>query len=54
MKQLIVTIALIILGVYISNVLILDENTGNSLKNAGKVIADQMINDVNLVQGNSQ
>lgn len=48
MKQLIVTVALIILGVYIANTLILDDSeNANSMRSGIEDIANDMITELN-------
>lgn len=48
MKQLIVTVALIILGIYIANTLILDDSTNaNSMRSSIDIIANKMIIELN-------
>lgn len=49
MKQIIVTIALIILGVFIANTLILGDTTGNSMKSGAETIATNMISEISKI-----
>ncbi len=49
MKQFIVTIALIILGVYIANTLILDSTNSNSMRSSIDGVALKMINEINEI-----
>ncbi len=49
MKQLIVTVALIILGVFIANTLVLGE--GDSLKSGTETLATTMIGEIKDVKG---
>lgn len=49
MKQFIVTIALIILGVYIANTLILDSTNPNSMRSGVDSVTTKMINQINVI-----
>ncbi len=49
MKQFIVTIALIILGVYIANTLILDSTNPNSMRSGVDDIANEMISEISEI-----
>lgn len=46
MKQLIVTVALVLLGVFIANTLVLGADS-NSLKSGADAIASQMMTEIN-------
>lgn len=50
MKQIIVTVALIILGVFMANNLILgDTEDVTSMKSGAKIIANKMISEINSI-----
>ncbi len=48
MKQLIVTVALILLGVFIANTLVLGADS-NSLRSGANTIADKMIEEIEVI-----